>query len=187
MGKGERCMGSPKYVEESSDDLLLNAEKDMIVIKRLMRGSYYPPDLMYSNICYHATQAAEKQLKGFIIANGKKVVKTHNLKDLLHIAVSIDESFSKLEDEYRKLNQFTPAVRYEGSATITRADIVATTRSLSKISNFPLIKSMRSSIIKKYNITFSIQTDDKSPSSSLKETSKKPNSKRKDNDTHMEK
>jgi HEPN domain-containing protein len=179
-------MGSPKYVEESSDDLLLNAEKDMIVIKRLMRGSYYPPDLMYSNICYHATQAAEKQLKGFIIANGKKVVKTHNLDDLLRFAVSIDETFSKLEDECSKLNQFTPAVRYEGSMTITRADITATTKSLSKISNFPPIKSMRSSIIKKYNIVFSIQTDDKSPSSSPKVASKKSNSKRKDNGTNME-
>jgi HEPN domain-containing protein len=126
-------MGSPKYVEESADDLLLNAEKDMIVIKRLMRGSYYPPDLMYSNICYHATQAAEKQLKGFIITNRKKVVKTHNLKDLLHIAVSIDDSFSKLEDAYRKLNQFTPAVRYEGNVTITRTDIIATTKPYQKL------------------------------------------------------
>jgi HEPN domain-containing protein len=178
-------MGNQKYVEESSDDLLLNAEKDMIVIKRLMLGNYYPPDLMYSNICYHATQAAEKQLKGFIIANGKKVVKTHNLKDLLHIAVSIDESFSKLEDEYRKLNQFTPAVRYEGNVTITRADIVATKKSLSKISNFPPIKSMRSSIIKKYKIVFSAQADDKTPSASQKTSPKKSNSKRKDNDTTM--
>jgi hypothetical protein len=143
---------------------------------------------MYSNICYHATQAVEKQLKGFIIANGKKAAKTHNLNDLLRFAISIDESFSKLEDECGKLNQFTPAVRYEGSMTITRADITATKKSLSKISNFPPIKSMRSSIIKKYNIAFSTETDDKaSLSSSPKETSKKSNSKRKNNGTNIEK
>jgi hypothetical protein len=144
-------MGRPKYVEESSDDLFLNAEKDIIVIKNITRGSYYPPDLMYSTICYHATQAVEKQLKGYIIANGKKAAKTHNLKDLLHIAVSIDESFSEIEDECSKLDQFTPAVRYDGSLTITKADIATTKKSLSKISNFSLIKSMRSSIIKKYH------------------------------------
>jgi HEPN domain-containing protein len=56
-------MGNTKYVEESPDDLLLNAEKDIIVVKELMRGNYYPPDLMYSNICFHATQAVEKRIK----------------------------------------------------------------------------------------------------------------------------
>jgi hypothetical protein len=46
---------------------------------------------------------------------------------------------------------------------------------------------MRSSIIKKYNIAFSTETDDKtSLSSSPKGASKKSNSKRKNNDTNME-
>jgi hypothetical protein len=35
-------MGSLKYVDESCDDLLFNAEKTMIAIKRLMRWSYRP-------------------------------------------------------------------------------------------------------------------------------------------------
>jgi hypothetical protein len=34
-------MGNTKYVEESSDELLLNAEKNIIVVKELMRGNYY--------------------------------------------------------------------------------------------------------------------------------------------------
>jgi HEPN domain-containing protein len=183
---GERFMGSRKYVEESFDDLLLNAEKDIIVIKRLMRGSYYPPDLMHSNICFHATQAAEKQLKGYIIANGKKIAKTHNLNDLLHIAVSIDESFSKIEDDCSKLSQFTPAVRYDGSVTITKTDIVAIMKSLTKIGNFSPIKSMRSSIIKKYHIVFSTQPENKAPSSKNKDLVKKSKLTRKNNDAAME-
>jgi hypothetical protein len=172
-------MGSSKYVEETSDDLLLNAEKDIIVIARLMHGSYYPPDLMYSIICFHSTQAVEKQLKSYIIANGRKAPKTHNLNDLLHIAASIDESFSKIEDECGKLNQFSPAVRYDGRATITKADIVTIAKCLSKIDNFPPIKSMRSSIIKKFHIDFSAQPENKTTSSKKESLSKKINSAKK--------
>jgi HEPN domain-containing protein len=178
-------MGNTKYVEESPDDLLLNAEKDIIVVKELMRGNYYPPDLMYSNICFHATQAVEKQLKSYIIANGKKAPKIHNLNDLLHIAVSIDETFSKIEDACGRLNQFTPTVRYDGSMTITKADITTTAKSLSKIGNFPPIKSMRSSIIKKYNIVFSVRPENEKQPSGNKSISKKTNSK-KSNDAIIE-
>jgi HEPN domain-containing protein len=179
-------MGSPKYVEESSEDLFLNAEKDIIVIKNLTRGSYYLSDLMYSNICFHATQAVEKQLKGYIVANGKRAAKTHNLKDLLHIAVSIDESFSEIEDECSKLDQFTPAVRYDGGVTITKADIATVKKSLSKIGNFSPIKSMRSSIIKKYHIVFSAQPGNKTSPPKKKSLSKKSNSNGKDKDTTVD-
>jgi hypothetical protein len=176
-------MGNTKYVEESPDDLLLNAEKDIIIVKELMRGNYYPPDLMYSNICFHATQAVEKQLKSYIIANGKKAPKIHNLNDLLHIAVSIDESFSKIEDECGRLNQFTPAVRYDGSMTITKAEITITIKCLSKIGNFPPVKSMRSSIIKKYNIAFSVQPENEKQPSRNKSISKKTNPRRNNDPT----
>jgi HEPN domain-containing protein len=179
-------MGNSKYVEESPDDLLLNAEKDMIVIKRILQGDYYPPDLMYSNICFHATQAIEKQLKSYIIINGKKAPKIHNLIDLLHIAVSIDESFSKIEDECSRLNQFTPAVRYDGSMTITKADIATATKCLSKISNFPHIKSLRSAIIKKYNIVFPVQPENEKPPSKNKNMPKRASSKRDDKGTSIE-
>jgi HEPN domain-containing protein len=179
-------MSSSKYVEESPDDLLLNAEKDIIVIKRLMQGNYYPPDLMYSNICFHATQAVEKQLKSYIITNGKKAPKIHNLNDLLFIAISIDESFSKIKDECGRLNQFTSMVRYDGGMTITKADITIVNKCLSKIINFPLVESMRLLIIKKYNINFSIKTEDVKPSSGKANISKDSNSKRKNNDTIIE-
>jgi hypothetical protein len=121
----------------------------------------------------------KSELKSYIIANGKKAPKIHNLSDLLHIAVSIDESFSKIEDECSRLNQFTLVVRYDGSITITKADITTTNKCLSKIGNFPPIKSMRSSIIKKYNIVFSAQPENEKQPSGNKSISKKNEFKKK--------
>lgn len=43
------------YVEETSDDLLYSAETDVIAAYSLMGRKYYPPDLMYNQICFHAT------------------------------------------------------------------------------------------------------------------------------------
>jgi hypothetical protein len=106
--------------------------------------------------------------------------------DLIHIAISIDESFLKIENECGRLNQFTPVVRYDGSMTITKADITTTAKCLSKISNFPPIKSMRSSIIKKYHIVFPEQPENAKPPSGNENISKKLNSRGKNNDTTIE-
>lgn len=64
------------------------------------------------NIAYHTQQAAEKYLKGFLIYNGWKLEKIHDLVKLLEGAVKIDKSFSRFLSPMRKITNFYFESRY---------------------------------------------------------------------------
>jgi len=66
---------SKSLVTESPEELVFKAEKDVMTVNVLSAQEFYPEDLMYDVICFHATQAVEKLLKSFIIKNGKTVEK----------------------------------------------------------------------------------------------------------------
>jgi hypothetical protein len=66
-------MADNSYVEETPDDLFINGVRDILAVRTLLNGTF----------AFHALQAVEKQLKGFIIENRRKVRKIHNLDKLL--------------------------------------------------------------------------------------------------------
>jgi HEPN domain-containing protein len=160
-------MADNSYVEETPDDMFINAARDILAVKTLLNGVFYPPDAMYVPICFHVTQAVEKQLKGFIIESKQKVRKIHNLDKLLEQATNINSLFSAIEDECLLLNKYLPGVKYSTDKIITKDDINNIIRSLSTINNFPPLKSLRDSISTKYNyeiITEIIAQDKAKPS-----------------------
>jgi HEPN domain-containing protein len=142
-------MADNSYVEETPDDLFINAVRD-ILARTLLNADFYPSDAMYIPICFHVIQAVEKQLKGFIIENRHKVRKIHNLDKLLEQASNINNSFSAIEDECLLLNKYLPDIKYAHDKIITKSDINSIIRSLSTINNFPPLKKLRDSISKKY-------------------------------------
>jgi HEPN domain-containing protein len=68
----------------------------------------YPVDRKYDLICFHAAQAVEKFLKGYIIQKGQQAEKTHNLEILLAEAISIDASFKVMSAECAFLKSNMP-------------------------------------------------------------------------------
>ena len=64
------------------------------------------------NIAYHTQQAAEKYLKGFLIHNGWKLEKIHDLVKLLEEAIKIDKSFNRFVVPMRKITNFYFESRY---------------------------------------------------------------------------
>ncbi len=58
------------------------------------------------NISFHVHQAIEKYLKGFLIYNGWKLEKIHDLVKLLEEAVKIDKSFARFAAPLRKITNF---------------------------------------------------------------------------------
>ena len=54
-------------VTESADELFEVAELDIMSVDTLVTNPKYPVDRMYNIICFHATMAVEKFLKGYII------------------------------------------------------------------------------------------------------------------------
>jgi HEPN domain-containing protein len=143
-------MADNSYVEETPDDLFINAVRDILAVKTLLDGVFYPPDAMYIPVCFHVTQAVEKQLKGFIIENGHKVRKIHDLEVLAGQAVAIDSTFNGIKEECILINRFLPDVKYSNDKIITKSDIDSVIKSLSAINNFLPLKSLRDSISKKY-------------------------------------
>ena len=137
-------------VTETPDDLLSNAEKDILTIKVLLPKQYYPEDLMYNVICFHATMAVEKILKSFIIINSKNIEKTHDLDFLREAAMKIDASFEKIRDDCVLLNKFVPKIKYCEETFITKQDVDKIVKSLNNICDFPPIKAIRDSFNQKH-------------------------------------
>jgi HEPN domain-containing protein len=66
---------------------------------------------LFNQACFHAHQAVEKLLKGFILARGKRVPRTHSLVDLGRLAQEL--GFPKeLRDKIRILDGYYLPTRY---------------------------------------------------------------------------
>ena len=99
-------------VTETPDELLDKAEKDIATIKVLLPKKFYPEDMMYDIMCFHATMAVEKILKSYIIINGKNIEKTHDLSYLCKSAMGIDDTFENISNDCASLNDFIPKIKY---------------------------------------------------------------------------
>jgi HEPN domain-containing protein len=138
------------FVTETPDELISNAERDIMNVKILISQKFHPADLMYNVICFHSTQAVEKLLKSYIISSGKNVEKIHDLDDLQQTAMKIDASFAEIRNDCVSLNEFVPNVKYGNEKPITKQKINKIIKSLEAVCNFPPIKVMRDSFNKKH-------------------------------------
>lgn len=66
----------------------------------------------FNMVCFHAQQAAEKALKGYLIHNKVSSPRTHNLIELVNLCKKIDSSFSNFMVQMATLNQFYAPTRY---------------------------------------------------------------------------
>lgn len=73
-----------------------------------------PPFL--SDIVFHAQQAAEKALKGFLTWNSTSFRRTHSLEEIGAQCVSIDPSFGPLIHRAVPLTEYAWKFRYPGEA-----------------------------------------------------------------------
>lgn len=68
--------------------------------------------LFCNQAAYHAQQAAEKALKGYIARNRISNMKTHDLKALVLLCASVDEKFLSLEYPAEFLMPYATLGRY---------------------------------------------------------------------------
>jgi len=142
---------SKSLVTENPDELYGAAEMDIKTVDSLLTLPKYPEDQMYNIICFHATQAIEKFLKGYIINNGKTVEKIHDLDILQESAMETDNSFVKIKSDCMLLNTFAPNLKYSSRRIITKQDMDKIINSLENVCNFPPIKAMRDKFSKEHN------------------------------------
>lgn len=83
-------------------------DDDLALIKLILEKGTGSSNLA----CFHAQQAAEKYLKGFLAHHDLHVRKIHDLEVLLEDCKNIDPSFVELQDSARFLSQFYTESRY---------------------------------------------------------------------------
>ena len=138
-----------EYVDDDPFALFIRAEEDVASINALLKNKDVPEEYSYVSICFHATQAVEKFIKGFIIENEGKVKKTHNLDYVQNIAESINKNFSFIRNECLLLNEYTQAARYNDNHKIEKDEINNVLKSTNVIYHFDPIANMRENYKKK--------------------------------------
>jgi len=84
------------------------ADEDLALIEVILKEESFSPN----PVCFHAQQAAEKYLKGFLAYHDLHTRKIHDLETLIKDCIKIDKSFEELCENANFLNQFYIESRY---------------------------------------------------------------------------
>jgi HEPN domain-containing protein len=67
----------------------------------------------FDTACFHAQQAIEKYLKGFLAFRGERFPFTHDLEELVAICRRIEPDFPVSEGEVVELSDYAVSLRYD--------------------------------------------------------------------------
>lgn len=95
-------------ITEYAKNWFKRADEDLEFIEIILKEKRFS----FNPICFHAQQAAEKYLKGFLACHDLHVRKIHDLETLVDDAKTVNQSFETLRSEIKFLNQFYIASRY---------------------------------------------------------------------------
>lgn len=84
-------------------------------------------------ICYHCQQSAEKYLKGFLLLNGEKLQRTHDLIFLNNICKKYSSEFENIDDDCLELIDYGVEVRYPMNIQLNDYDVKTALKSAEKI------------------------------------------------------
>lgn len=79
-------------------------------------------DVPYDTVCFHCQQAAEKLMKGFLVANGCEYPITHNLFVILERILEFDPTVDYMRETLAILNPYSVEIRYPGDAWMPTPD-----------------------------------------------------------------
>lgn len=101
---------SRKRPVETPAEWLRYATENLAVAEREL--AYEAP--AFHTICFLCQSAAEKYLKGFLIAQGWQLERTHDIVVLLDLCADHEPTFSELREDGAVLNEYIVAGRYPG-------------------------------------------------------------------------
>ncbi len=84
------------------------AESDLTAARRVLEG-----DGPYDTACFHAQQAAERFLKGFLAFKARPVPRVHNIEDLQHLCCEADPGLNFALLAGTQLTPYAVELRYE--------------------------------------------------------------------------
>ena len=106
-------MSEKKRPVETVAEWLRCAGENMRVVQRELTNE----DPAYHTVCFLWQSAAEKYLKAYLIAQGWKLEKTHDIVVLLGYCSDYDPAFGKFKADGAILNEYVVAGRYPGDVS----------------------------------------------------------------------
>lgn len=100
----------PKHPVEVPREWLRYAAGDVGVAEREMQSA----SPAYPTVCFLCQSAAEKFLKGYLVAQGWTLEKTHDIAALLQVCTEYAGEWESLAAEGAVLNEYIVAGRYPG-------------------------------------------------------------------------
>lgn len=104
--KGSKFMPEERWLIKAQE-WLPRAEQDMETLRRVLT----PPELA-DMAAFHLQQAVEKYLKAYLLNQGWRLKRTHNLEALLQEAISFDSDLEVFAAVCKKINPWYLAGRY---------------------------------------------------------------------------
>ncbi|HKB14950.1 MAG TPA: HEPN domain-containing protein, partial [Planctomycetota bacterium] len=84
--------------------------EDLRAAETLLKASV--PPIPWTVICFHAQQAAEKWLKGWLAAHAIRPPRTHDLARLCDLATALEPRFGEIRERVASLTDLAVAPRY---------------------------------------------------------------------------
>ena len=109
-----------KRMAETPIEWLRFAEENRLVAEQAL--SFEEP--AWHTICFLCQSAAEKYLKAYLIAQGWKLERTHDIVVLLGLCADYDVAFAKLTSDGVILNEYTVAGRYPGDLAFEAIELL---------------------------------------------------------------
>ena len=89
---------------------LAKAHGDLAAARKL--GA--PPDPALDAALYHCQQAAEKAVKGWLVWRDQPIAKTHDVRLLVELAMTMEPGFSAWREAAEQLTPYAVVYRYPG-------------------------------------------------------------------------
>jgi len=99
----------PESLREAQE-WLTRAERDLLATERSLRDR----PILGEVTVFHAQQAGEKALKGYLTAHDTAFTRTHDLVELVTLCERIDPEFSRFLNAARILTPYAVRFRYPG-------------------------------------------------------------------------
>ncbi len=91
---------------QNHEQWLQIAHEDLRAAKGLLKLE------LFSAVAYHCQQTAKKSLKAYLVFKNHRIVKTHDLLQLVELCMKFDTTFEKIVDQANLLNPFSTKFRY---------------------------------------------------------------------------
>jgi len=142
-----------KYVDTEPYLLLTGAKNDIIDIHSSLVNEMFSVEEKSHKICFNATRAAEKTLKGYIrfIDDKTDVKLSHDLDYLYNIVLKLNSNFTSIKNDLDKLDNYKSWTGYEPHTKIEKHEVIDVLKSLKNIYNFPPLKEARNTVHKQHN------------------------------------